>query len=105
MPNITWDRRRMTKTAVGGGLGFLAGTVVEHLIEGVTGLNIADGLLEVVGTVAGMARANADILPELLDQVRAMFGKEPGGLTKQEWDEFCRRYPQYADTVKRYAEL
>ena len=105
MSNPTWDRKRIRKTALGGLGGYFVGSLAERVIEGVTGLDIANGLLETAGVIAGVIRANKDILPEMIDKVRQMFGKGPAGLTKEEWDEFCRRYPQYAETVRRYSGL
>lgn len=101
MSEIIWDGKRLGKTTLGGLTGYLA----EHVIEGLTGLNIADGLLEAAGVVAGIARANRDILPDVIDKIRLMFGKGPAGLTRQEWDEFCRRYPEYAEIVRSYQKL
>ncbi|HCT36313.1 MAG TPA: hypothetical protein DF292_04675 [Firmicutes bacterium] len=105
MTEKTWNRTRIVRTALSGGAGALVGTLAEKTFEAITNINIADGLLEVGGALWCMARANRDILPELIDKVRAMFGKEPGGLSQAEWEQFCTQYPEYAETIKRYATL
>lgn len=105
MSEIIWDGKRVGKTALGGLTGYLAGSLAERVIEGLTGLDIADGVLEAAGVVAGVVRANRDILPDLIDKVRVMFGKGPAGLTRQEWDEFCQKYPEYAEIVRSYQRL
>jgi len=91
---------KLTRSAVGGGLGFLGGVLVEHGIHAVFGTDFINGVCEVAGTILGLSMVNRDLIEAAYNAIRRETGKEPASISKDEWERFKKENPNTA----RYLE-
>lgn len=93
--------KRAKRTLTSGALGGFAGYVAEQAVQTATGVDVMDGLLEMVGVAVGAAAVNRDLLEAALDGVRQIVGKDPSELTESEWDELRDKYPKAIAYLER----
>lgn len=94
-------KERAKRTVTSGAVGGMAGYVAEQAIQSVTGFEVADGVLELLGAALGAAAVNRDLLEAAQDGVRRIAGKEPKDLTEEEWAELRQRYPKAIAYLER----
>jgi len=67
---------------------------LERGLETLTGIDFVDGPFAVGGAVLAAASVNRELVEAAADNMRKMFGKEPQDLTRDEWEEYKRKYPR-----------
>jgi hypothetical protein len=89
-------KKRVTKTAVAGGVGFLGGLLLEQGLESLTGLDFVDGVFAIGGSVLAAMHVNRDLVEVAAENIKAMFGKDPLEITEDEWKQYKAKYPKSA---------
>jgi hypothetical protein len=87
---------RVKQTLVAGGGGYLAGLLLEHGIESVTGLDFVDGVLEVGGAILATMLINRDLVEGAATNIRHLFGKDPLEISESEWRQYKQFNPKTA---------
>ena len=89
-------KKRVAKTAAAGGLGFLAGLLLERGLESLTGMDFVDGVFAVGGAVLASLQVNRDLVEVASKNIRDMFGKDPLEISEEEWNLYKEKYPKSA---------
>ena len=68
---------KIIKTTTAGGVGFLAGLLLERGLESLTGLDFVDGLFAVSGSILAALSVNKELVKAASRNIEQMFGKDP----------------------------
>lgn len=97
--------KRLTRTALAGGGGYLAGLLVEKGLESVIGLDFVDGIMTVGGAVLASMYVNRDVVQAAADNIQQIFGKDPLDLTEDEWNQFKAKSPKTAQLLEKALQI
>ena len=89
-------KKRVAKTAAAGGLGFLAGLLLERGLDSFTGMDFVDRVFAVGGAVLASLQVNRDMVEVASKNIRDMFGKDPLEISEEEWNLYKEKYPKSA---------
>ena len=96
---------RFRKTITSSSLGFIGGLLLEHGIEAFTGVDFVNGVCEIAGAVLGAAYVNRDLAETIVTNCQRIFHKEPIELTRQEWDDYRKRFPASAEWLEKALQV
>ncbi|MFC1554957.1 hypothetical protein ACFL7D_10000 [candidate division KSB1 bacterium] len=92
---------RIIKSIKQGVVGGIAGLIVEHGLQMLTGTDFIDGVLEIAGVSLGIANANRDLIEQAYDTVKTRLDKEPKDVSQEEWDDLRKEYPKVVDYLEK----
>jgi len=92
---------RIVKTTAAGGVGFLAGLLLEQGLESLTGLDFVDGLFAVAGSVLAALSVNRELVRAASRNIEQMFGKDPLEISESEWKQFKDANPKTAEWLEK----
>ncbi|NLL49486.1 MAG: hypothetical protein GX249_13010 [Firmicutes bacterium] len=96
---------KIVKTTAAGGVGFLAGLLLELGLESITGLDFVDGLFAVSGSVLAALSVNRELVKAASRNIEQMFGKDPLEISEQEWRQFKEVNPKTADWLEKALKI
>jgi len=97
--------KRLPRTLGGSVIGGLGGFLTEKLVQAATGLDIADGALEILGAVVGVVRANQDLLQALNEEVAHITGKNLDELSERDWEKLRLKYPSVVQKLEKALQV
>jgi hypothetical protein len=96
---------KIIKTTTAGGVGFLAGLLLERGLESLTGLDFVDGLFAVSGSILAALSVNKELVKAASRNIEQMFGKDPLEITEGEWRQFKELNPKTAEWLEKALKI
>jgi hypothetical protein len=96
---------KIVRTTAAGGVGFLAGLLLERGLESLTGLDFVDGLFAVSGSVLAALSVNRDLVKAAARNIEQMFGKDPLEISEGEWRQFKELNPKTAEWLEKALKI
>ncbi|MDI9458214.1 MAG: hypothetical protein QM373_00640 [Bacillota bacterium] len=96
---------KIIKTTTAGGVGFLAGLLLERGLESLTGLDFVDGLFAVSGSILAALSVNKELVKAASRNIEQMFGKDPLEITESEWRQFKELNPKTAEWLEKALKI